>query len=176
MRHSDSRSLLDSPCMTRLLVNSSDHIEGEALVAERNAHAYDDGVLSKEEKKALDAAHKKQLHNRHRGVYQFRPYRTAIWMKEGLVRRFTATSSSGRRERKWITSTPYVIVVSHHASCSHCQIRDWEINSGSLHKTINGCATSIDLDVVCCMSPSLYLPFCSFGRSQLCTLLPLLSK
>ena len=147
----------------RLLVNSSDHIEGEALVAERNAHAYDDGVLSKEEKKALDAAHKKQLHNRHRGVYQFRPYRTAIWMKEGLVRRFTATSSSGRRERKWITSTPYVIVVSHHASCSHCQIRDWEINSASLHKTINWCGVLIllpsiwTLYILVCISRSVLL-------------------
>src|SRR5258706_11263203 len=135
MRHSDLRSFLDFPCMASLLVNSSDHIEGEALVAERNAHAYDDGVLSKEEKKALDAAHKKQLHNRHRGVYQFRPYRTAIWMKEGIVRRLTPGSSSGRRERKWITSTPCAIAVSNYASYSHCQIRDWEINSASLHKT-----------------------------------------
>ena len=108
-------------------MNSSDHIEGEALVAERNAHAYDDGVLSKEEKKALDAAHKKQLHNRHRGVYQFRPYRTAVWMKEGIVRRFTPTSSSGKRERKWISSTPYITVVSNRASRSHCQIRSWEL-------------------------------------------------
>ena len=98
------------------------------MIAERNAHAYDDGVLSKEEKKALDAAHKKQLHNRHRGVYQFRPYRTAVWMKEGIVRRLTPTSSSGRRERTWITFTPYIslsclIIVSR----SHCQIRGWEI-------------------------------------------------
>ena len=89
-------------------MNVSDHIEGEALVAERNAHAYDDGVLSKEEKKALDAAHKKQLHNRHRGVYQFRPYRTAVWMKEGIVRRLSPTSSSGKRERKLTTPTPYL--------------------------------------------------------------------
>lgn len=86
---------------------TSDHIEGEALTAERNAHAYDDGVLTKEEKKALEAAHKKQLHNRHRGVYQFRPYRTAVWMKEGIVRRLTPTSSNSRRQRTWIASTIY---------------------------------------------------------------------
>ena len=91
-------------------MNASDHIEGEALVAERNAHAYDDGVVTKEEKKALEAANKKQLHNRHRGVYQFRPYRTAIWMKEGIVRRLTPTSSNGKRERKWIAaSTPRIV-------------------------------------------------------------------
>jgi len=90
------------------LVISSDHIEGEAVIAEQNAHAYDDDVLTKEEKKALDAAHKKQLHNRHRGVYQFRPYRTAIWMKEGIVRRFTP-SSSARRERMCITSALHVM-------------------------------------------------------------------
>jgi len=75
-----------------------DHIEGQALIAERNAHAYDDGVLTKEEKKALDAARKKQLHNRHRGVAQFRPYRTAVWMKEGIKRRVTFSKSNGKRE------------------------------------------------------------------------------
>ena len=91
-------------------MTASDHIEGESLVAERNAHAYDDGVLTKEEKKAQEAAHKKQLHNRHRGVYQFRPYRTAVWMKEGIVKRLTPTSSSGKRERKWIASTPHIVV------------------------------------------------------------------
>jgi hypothetical protein len=133
MRHSVSHSLLDfiSHAWCVDLLNASDHIEGEALIAERNAHAYDDGVLSKDEKKALEAAHKKELHNRHRGVYQFRPYRTAVWMKEGIVRRFTSTSSSGRRERKWTPSTLYIIVVSNHASRSHCQIRDWEINTVS---------------------------------------------
>ncbi len=80
---------------------NSDHIEGQALIAERNAHAYDDGVISKGEKKALDAAHKKQLHNRHRGVAQFKPYRTAIWMKEGLKSRVTLGKSSGKREREF---------------------------------------------------------------------------
>ncbi|KAF5369071.1 hypothetical protein D9758_002979 [Tetrapyrgos nigripes] len=64
-----------------------DHIEGEAHIAERNAHAYDDGVIDAEEKKALKRAHKKQLENRQRGINGFRPYRTGIWMKEGLKSR-----------------------------------------------------------------------------------------
>ncbi|THV04792.1 hypothetical protein K435DRAFT_961790 [Dendrothele bispora CBS 962.96] len=38
-----------------------DHVEGEAAIAERNAHAYDDGVLDSEEKKALRRAHKKHF-------------------------------------------------------------------------------------------------------------------
>ncbi|PVG01479.1 hypothetical protein CPB86DRAFT_781696 [Serendipita vermifera] len=75
-----------------------DHIEGQALIAERNAHAYDDGVVDKKEKKALEAAHKKQLQNRHRGIAQFRPYRTAIWMKEGIKRRVIPKKSNGKRE------------------------------------------------------------------------------
>jgi hypothetical protein len=79
---------------------ASDHIEGQALIAERNAHAYDDGVIDKKEKKALEAAHKKQLHNRHRGIAQFRPYRTAIWMKEGIKKRVIPKKSNGKRERK----------------------------------------------------------------------------
>ncbi|THV04790.1 hypothetical protein K435DRAFT_714363 [Dendrothele bispora CBS 962.96] len=64
-----------------------DHVEGEAAIAERNAHAYDDGVLDSEEKKALRRAHKKQLENRQRGVNGFRPYRTGKWMKQGLMSR-----------------------------------------------------------------------------------------
>ncbi|CAG8671086.1 3552_t:CDS:10, partial [Acaulospora colombiana] len=76
-----------------------DHIEGQALIAERNAHAYDDGVIDKKEKKALEAAHKKQLQNRHRGIAQFRPYRTAIWMKEGIKKRVIPKKSNEKRER-----------------------------------------------------------------------------
>ncbi|KAK7462733.1 hypothetical protein VKT23_007320 [Stygiomarasmius scandens] len=64
-----------------------DHVEGEALIAERNAHAYDDGVVDPEEKKALRRAHKKQLENRQRGINGFRPYRTGKWMKQGLMSR-----------------------------------------------------------------------------------------
>lgn len=75
-----------------------DHIQGEALIAERNAHAYDDGVVDKEEKKALQRAHTKQLHNRHRGVAQFQPYRTAIWMKEGIKRRIIPKKKPAKRE------------------------------------------------------------------------------
>ena len=78
----------------------SDHIEGEAVIAERNAHAYDDGVVDKQEKKALQRAHTKQLHNRHRGIAQFQPYRTAIWMKEGIKKRVLPKKKSPKRERE----------------------------------------------------------------------------
>lgn len=77
----------------------SDHIEGEATIAEKNAHANDDGVIDRQEKKAIERAHKKQLANRQRGINGFRPYRTAIWMKEGIKSRIVPTKASARRER-----------------------------------------------------------------------------
>lgn len=75
-----------------------DHIEGEALVAERNADFADDGVIDKKEQKQLDAAHKRQLHNRQRGIAGLRPYRTAQWMKQGIKNRLMPKKSSGKRE------------------------------------------------------------------------------
>ncbi|KAG8839097.1 hypothetical protein FRB91_007197 [Serendipita sp. 411] len=75
-----------------------DHIEGQAIISERNAHAGDDGVVDKKEKAAIEAAHKKQLLSRQRGIAQFRPYRTAVWMKEGIRRRMPGKKSSGKRE------------------------------------------------------------------------------
>ncbi|BGO94717.1 hypothetical protein NBRC10512_007335 [Rhodotorula toruloides] len=61
-----------------------DRVEGQAAQAETNAHANDDGVIDKEEQKQIDRAHKKALESRHRGKMQFRPYRTAVWAKDGL--------------------------------------------------------------------------------------------
>jgi hypothetical protein len=95
---------------------NSDHIEGEALIAEKNAHAYDDGVVDKNEKKALDAAHKKQLHNRHRGVAQYRPYRTAIWMKEGIKKRVLPKKKSSKRERECHNCPCSELVLTIHCS------------------------------------------------------------
>lgn len=85
--------------------NHSDHIEGEAIIAERNAHANDDGVIDKEERKAIKHAHKRQLANRQRGINGFQPYRTAKWMKEGLVSRIKPKTGSAKRERQWISHT-----------------------------------------------------------------------
>lgn len=92
---------------------SSDHIEGEALLAERNAHFADDGVIDKREKKELEAAHKRQLHNRQRGIAGFRPYRTAQWVKQGIKSRILPKKGSGKRERKFFL----VEVKSHAANC-----------------------------------------------------------
>ena len=44
-----------------------DHVEGQAKVAEENAHANDDGVIDKHEQKQIDRSHKKALESRHRG-------------------------------------------------------------------------------------------------------------
>lgn len=44
-----------------------DHLEGQAKVAEQNAHAADDGVIDKKEKKQMEKSHKKALESRHRG-------------------------------------------------------------------------------------------------------------
>ncbi|CAH7672644.1 hypothetical protein PPACK8108_LOCUS7460 [Phakopsora pachyrhizi] len=47
------------------------------------------GILGKqsEEERALEAAHRKALDSRHRGVMQYGPVRTSIWMKEGISKR-----------------------------------------------------------------------------------------
>jgi len=64
-----------------------DHIEGEAEVAEKNAHAADDGVIDKNERKAIQAAERRQLENRQRGIAGYKPYRTLKWMKQGIKSR-----------------------------------------------------------------------------------------
>ncbi|GJJ06394.1 hypothetical protein Clacol_000585 [Clathrus columnatus] len=79
-------------------IDNSDHIEGEAILSEKNAHAGDDGLIDKNEKKAMKKAHKRQLANRQRGIHGFRPYRTAIWMKEGIRSRIVPTKNSERRD------------------------------------------------------------------------------
>lgn len=88
------------------------------MVAERNTHAYDDGVVTKEEEKALEEAHKRQLHNRHRGIAQFRPYRTAIWMKQGVKDRVIPKKKTGKRERRSTVPRSYGIIGS--PFYSHC--------------------------------------------------------
>lgn len=75
-----------------------DHIQGQAQLAEKNSHADDDGVIDKNEKKAMKKAHKRQLANRQRGIHGYRPYRTAIWMKEGIKRRIIPSKSSDQRD------------------------------------------------------------------------------
>ncbi|KIJ49556.1 hypothetical protein M422DRAFT_225382 [Sphaerobolus stellatus SS14] len=75
-----------------------DHIEGEGIIAEKNSHANDDGVIDKDEKKAIERAHKRQLANRQRGINGFRPYRTAKWMKEGLLNRIKPKKASAKRD------------------------------------------------------------------------------
>ena len=64
---------------------SSDHMEGEALIAEKQAHFADDGVIDKQEQKEIDKAHKRQLESRGRGLGQLQAYRTGKWaLKVGL--------------------------------------------------------------------------------------------
>ncbi|EJD51313.1 hypothetical protein AURDEDRAFT_159718 [Auricularia subglabra TFB-10046 SS5] len=75
-----------------------DHIEGEALVAEKNAHAGDDGLIDKQERKEIKAAKKRQLENRQRGIAGYAPYRTMKWMGQGLKSRLLPGGSSTKRE------------------------------------------------------------------------------
>lgn len=70
------------------------------MVAEKNARANDDGVIDAQERKSIERAHKRQLANRQRGINGFRPYRTAIWMKEGLKSRVMPKKGSTKRERE----------------------------------------------------------------------------
>jgi hypothetical protein len=66
------------------MLTCSDHIEGAAEVARKQAHFDDDGVIDKDEKKAIDKAHQRQLEQRGRGKSQFKPWRTAKWMTRGI--------------------------------------------------------------------------------------------
>ncbi|KZV88102.1 hypothetical protein EXIGLDRAFT_839449 [Exidia glandulosa HHB12029] len=75
-----------------------DHIEGEALIAEKNSHAEDDGVVDKQERKEINNAKKRQLENRQRGIAGYKPYRTMKWMGQGLKSRLLPSSSSTKRE------------------------------------------------------------------------------
>jgi len=78
----------------------SDHIEGEALIAERNVHAGDDGVIDRQERRDIKLAKQRQLENRQRGIAGFKPYRTIKWMGRGIKDRVSPSSSNKRRERE----------------------------------------------------------------------------
>ncbi|GAA6022197.1 hypothetical protein JCM10207_003939 [Rhodosporidiobolus poonsookiae] len=60
-----------------------DRVEGQAQQALENSHANDDGVIDKQEQKAIDRAHTKALESRHRGKMQFRAVRSYVWAKDG---------------------------------------------------------------------------------------------
>ncbi|KAF8323426.1 hypothetical protein DL93DRAFT_2223342 [Clavulina sp. PMI_390] len=79
-----------------------EHIEGQAKQAEINSHAMDDGVIDKDEAKALKRAHTRELASRHRGAMQFQAVRTAIWMRDGLKSRAGSmkNKATGKQSRK----------------------------------------------------------------------------
>ena len=64
-----------------------DRAEGQAKVAEQNAHANDDGVIDKDEKKQIEKAKTKALHSRQRGSYGYAPVRGAVWSKDNAKTR-----------------------------------------------------------------------------------------
>jgi hypothetical protein len=70
--------------LRRPALTPSDHIEGAAEVARKQQAFNDDGVIDKDEQKAIDKAHKRQLEQRGRGKSQFKPWRTAKWMVRGM--------------------------------------------------------------------------------------------
>lgn len=71
----------------RHALEAYDHVEGEAEIAEKQAHFDDDGVIDKRERKELDKAHKRQLESRGRGPAQIKAYRTGKWMAKGIKER-----------------------------------------------------------------------------------------
>lgn len=52
--------------------------------SEENSHANDDGVITRQERKAIEKLQTQQLHMRHRGAMGYTPVRTAVWAKDGL--------------------------------------------------------------------------------------------
>ncbi|GAA5997362.1 uncharacterized protein JCM10292_000204 [Rhodotorula paludigena] len=75
-----------------------DLVEGQAKQSLENSHANDDGVIDKDEQKAIDRAHKKALESRHRGKLQFRSVRTAVWAKDGAKDRLRKLTGRGKKE------------------------------------------------------------------------------
>lgn len=82
---------------------SWDRVLGQSKQSEVNSHAMDDGVIDKEEQRAIDKAHQKALYARHRGVMQYKAVRTAKWSKDGLKSRVkalkNAITGSGKEEK-----------------------------------------------------------------------------
>jgi len=68
----------------RHALEAYDHVEGEAEIAQKQAHFADDGIIDKEEKKKMDKAHKRQLESRGRGLAQVKAYRSLKWMGKGV--------------------------------------------------------------------------------------------
>lgn len=69
--------------------------------AEVNSHANDDGVITRQERKAIERAKTQELHVRHRGAMGYAPIRTAVWAKGTWTRQeaWELTWADGLRER-----------------------------------------------------------------------------
>ncbi|KAI5450049.1 hypothetical protein NCC49_003811 [Naganishia albida] len=80
----------------RHALEAYDRVEGEAEIAVKNSHANDDGVIDKKERKSIDDAHRRQLEARGRGPAQFKAYRQAKWMKNGLKTRLMPKHTKSR--------------------------------------------------------------------------------
>ncbi|CCF52271.1 hypothetical protein NDA14_004101 [Ustilago hordei] len=66
-------------------------LEGMPNRAVENAHANDDGVIDREEKKQMERSKKEALHSRHRGAMGYGGARTAAWAKDGVRDRIRRT-------------------------------------------------------------------------------------
>ncbi|CEQ38684.1 SPOSA6832_00141, partial [Sporobolomyces salmonicolor] len=84
-----------------------DRIEGQGQQAIANSHANDDGVIDKDEQKAIDKAHKQALESRHRGKMQFAPVRSLVWAKDGMKDRVQNLTHkvTGKKERQETVAT-----------------------------------------------------------------------
>ena len=61
-----------------------ERLVGLPMRAEENSHANDDGIITRQERRAINRAQTEQLHMRHRGAMGYTPVRTAKWAKDGL--------------------------------------------------------------------------------------------
>lgn len=92
----------------RHALEAFNRVEGDAQIAEKNSHAMDDGVIDKKEQKAIDKMHEKQLLARGRGMAQLQPYRTAVWMKNGLKSRLLPNHTKSRERESTLILPPMV--------------------------------------------------------------------
>jgi len=64
----------------------------------RGAHASDDGVIDRPERRDIKLAKQRQLENGQRGIAGFKPYRTIKWMSRGIKDRVSPSTSNKRRK------------------------------------------------------------------------------
>lgn len=81
-------------------------IEGESEIAYRQSQFDDDGEIDKHEAREMKKLHRRQLESRGRGMAQVKTYRSAKWIRRGLIDRLPGRKKTREREYRAKPSEP----------------------------------------------------------------------